>query len=75
MVRAKFKVVSVTRHADSTGAATIRLEPRYDENIPEDQRFAQATPTGHIEMWVNNLPAIEQLGLGDLFYVDFTLVK
>lgn len=75
MVRAKFKVVSVTQHDYESRARTIKLEPRYDESIPEDRRFAQATPTGEMTIYVNNPAAIEYLTLGRLFYLDFTPVE
>jgi len=74
-VRAKFKVVSVTQHTDYVAARTIKLAPVYDESIPEDRRFAQATPSGELTMYVNNPAAIEALPLGKFFYLDFTPVE
>lgn len=53
-------------------AKTVKLQCSYDTTIPEDQRFYDATPTGHIEMVVNNPVALEQLTIGKSFYVDFT---
>lgn len=74
MVRAKFKVVSVTQHAGNNEGKTIRLMSYYDESIPEDLRFAQATPSGELTMYVNNPAAVEELALGKFFYLDFTPV-
>lgn len=74
MVRAKMKVVAHTLRAGFSTSTTVRLETQYDPTIPEDQRFCKATPSGHIEMWVDNPPALEQLALGKTFYVDFTEV-
>lgn len=74
-VRAKFRVVSVTQHDGSDKARTIKLQPRYDDTIPEDQRFHQATPSGEMSMYVTNPAAIEQLSLGKDFYLDFTPVE
>lgn len=75
-VRAKFTVTSVEPHWDGTpGPRTVVLEPRYDESIPEDQRFAQATPSGRFEMNVDNPSAIEAMPVGQAFYVDFTPVE
>lgn len=74
MVRAKMTVVSFTERAQGYGSGTVRLETQYDSTIPEDQRFCKATPAGHIEMWIDNPAAIEQLKLGGKFYVDFTPV-
>jgi len=73
MVRAKFQVSSVTNHA-GWGGKTVVLSPQYDMAIPEDQRYAKATPSGKIEMTIDNPPAADQLKLGEFFYVDFTPV-
>ncbi len=70
-VRAKFQVVSITEHEGWSGK-TVHLAPRYDERIPEDRRFAQATPSGTLEMTVDNPAALAELALGRTFYLDFT---
>ncbi len=70
-IRAKFKVVAITQHTDYS-AVTIKLAPRYDEKIPEDQRYASATPSGELSMLVDNPAAIEELRLGQSFYLDLT---
>ncbi len=71
--RAKFQVTEVTSFGNQYGSAKrIKLEPRYDETIPEDQRFAQATPSGHLEMHVNNPAAADLFQLDAVFYLDFT---
>ena len=69
-VRAKL-VVSEIRE-NRYGSKTVVLEAQYDDTIPEDRRFYDATPTGRCEMMINNPAAIEQLRLGKAFYVDFT---
>jgi len=50
----------------------ITLTAQYDSSIEEDRRFAVATPSGQITMYVTNPAAIEQLQLGKFFYVDFS---
>lgn len=75
MVRAKFYVYSVTKHAPSNGrqAGTVRLHPVYSSDPNhENKRFWDATPSGSIEMQVNNMAALEQFEPGQEFYVDFT---
>lgn len=72
MVRAKFQVVEIREHAYNKTARTIVLQPQYDMSVPEDQRFAQATPNGRIEMYVDNPTAVAALEIGKDFYVDFT---
>jgi hypothetical protein len=69
-VRAKFTVTAITDRGGSM--RTIELQPRYDTSIPEDQRFALATPWGEMRLGVDNPAALEQLTIGKAFYVDFT---
>lgn len=79
MVRAKFAVTNVitTAWGAAPGQSTSKvvLEPRYDESIPEDERFQKATPSGRIEMQIDNPVAVAQLVPGKQFYVDFTPVE
>ena len=74
MVRAKFKVTSVvtTQFAPNYEQKKIVLEPQYDQKIAEDVSFSKATPTGRIEMQIDNPDAIAAMPVGTLFYVDFT---
>lgn len=69
-VRAKFTVVAITDRGGTM--KTIELQPRYDTTIPEDLRFASATPWGEMRLGVDNPAAIEQFKIGQAFYVDFT---
>ncbi len=73
-VRTKFKVVGITQH-DTGSSRTIKLSAVYDQSIPEDQRFAQATPSGELTIYVNNPAAIEQLPIGKSFYLDLVPVE
>lgn len=73
-VRAKFRVDRIVKTAAQPEAAEITLSPQYDKSIPEDQNFSKATPSGTMTLYVTNLPAIEALGLGKFFYVDFNEV-
>lgn len=74
-VRAKFQVSSVKSYAWNPNAKEITLTPQYDTSIPEDRRFAKATPSGTLTMTVDNPAASEQLELGKFFYIDFTPVE
>lgn len=69
-IRTKFTVTQVTHY--ESGGATITLEPRYSKDIPEDQRFNTATPSGKFEMYVNNPAVVERMRPGKVFYADFT---
>jgi hypothetical protein len=73
MVRAKFMVTKVA--TTNYGQKEITLSPQYDNSIEEDRRFAKATPSGTIQLYVDNPPASDYLELGKQFYVDFTKVE
>lgn len=68
-VRAKFQLQEITTTA--WGSKRLKFSCQYDSNIPEDQRFQKATPSGHIEMQIDNPAAVEQFTLGDYYYADF----
>ncbi|HEX3649578.1 MAG TPA: hypothetical protein VHV49_14225 [Pseudonocardiaceae bacterium] len=72
-IRAKFQCQSETRHAYNDEARTFRFQAMYDPSLPEDQRFAKATPTGHLEILVDNPAA--QYEVGAFYYLDFTKVS
>jgi hypothetical protein len=70
-VRGKFKVTKVAKLDWSTTAVEVTLSAYYDSSIPEDVRYAKATPSGSITMLIDNPFASDQLLLGKYFYVDF----
>lgn len=77
MVRAKFKVTCVTSKELAPNyppQKSITLEPVYDSQIAEDVSFSKATPSGRIEMQIDNPDAISAMPVGTVFYVDFTPV-
>ncbi len=77
MVRAKFKLTTITTTEYGKGVGSskkLRFDTVYDKAIPEDCSFSTATPSGTIEMQVDNPAALEQLKIGQSFYVDFTPV-
>ena len=53
---------------------TFIFQPAYDPEIPEDQRFAKASPQGEMKITVDNPPVIDYWTkqLGKQFYLDFT---
>lgn len=71
-VRAKMRLASITDH--HWGAKELTFRAEYDESLPEDQRFAKATPSGEIKMHVDNPAALDQFALGQSYYVDFNAV-
>jgi len=71
-VRAKLHLTSMTTY--EWGGKKLRFDTRYDSSIPEDQRFQKATPTGSIEMQIDNPIALDQFEMGKDYYVDFSPV-
>lgn len=73
-VRAKFKVLSVTRQAGWGGHKelhTVRLQP-VTGGSEENQKFYGSTPSGQIELGVVTESVGNQFDIGCEFYVDFT---
>ena len=55
-----------------TWPRTYRFTPQYDPTVPEDQRYAQATPIGELRIQVDN-PNVS-FEPGKAYYLDFTPV-
>jgi hypothetical protein len=69
--RAKFRCASETRRSlDEQGSRTYLFQAAYDPDVPEDQRYAKYTPSGSLEITVDN-PAVT-FELGRHYYLDFT---
>ena len=73
VVRAKFRLVEKREHCDNQGTTLVftPVTSGYDD-IEEDKRFHRYTPSGKLEMFVNNPPAVEKFALGGKYYLDFT---
>lgn len=74
MVRGKFTLQQVIHTSYGGDGRALVFVAQYDPNLPEDQSFSKATPTGRIEMTVDNPAALEGFKLGKAYYVDFTPV-
>lgn len=70
-VRAKMRVTSVTTHEWSPHARGVKLTAEYDTTIPEEQRYAQATPSGSVDLVIDNPAIVDFFTLGRKFYIDF----
>jgi hypothetical protein len=70
-VRAKFRCVKVEHSAYMT-AVKYTFAPQYDQTIPEDRRFAVASPAG--EKWINVVNPAVTFEMGDYYYLDFSPV-
>ncbi|MFZ2125682.1 MAG: hypothetical protein WAV01_03585 [Candidatus Saccharimonadales bacterium] len=71
MVRAKMEVDFVQKF---TWGEQVSLTCRYSDT-PEDNSFAQATPTGNTSITVSNPALVGFFQPGQKFYLDFTEAK
>lgn len=75
-IRCKFQVMEITEnHYNNMAnppAKRVKLEARYEDKIPEDQRFYSSTPSGSLDFVTNNPLALAELTLGRSFYIDLT---
>lgn len=76
MIRSKFKVNSVDRTKRDDGSIQsmrVKLFAVYS-NDPDsvNHAFWSATPSGYVEMQINNEAAFDQFVDGAEYYVDFT---
>ena len=74
-VRAKLMLTSKTESKWSEGCpayVSLKFTAQYDDTIPEDRRFARATPQGAFEMQVDNPAALARFELGKSYYFDIT---
>lgn len=69
-VRCKFTLNSIKHFA--YGGKEFVFHPAYDMSIPEDQRFAKASPSGEFRIVVDNPAAAAQFELGKAYYFDAT---
>ena len=73
IARCKFRVFSVESHE---WGDQVNLYTEYDENDPEDTRFAIATPSGSMEFLVSNPNLVGAFQSGrQTYYVDLTPVQ
>ena len=75
--RAKLMLTAHTEMAygpDSWRGHEFKFSTQYDPSIPEDQRFAAASPNGSMTIQVDNPTVIEAWSpmLGKQFYLDVT---
>ena len=72
--RAKFRLIKTAQYHGpyTSGAKILTFSADYDPSIPEDQRFAKATPSGTLEMTMDNPAAVALFEPGKVYYLDFS---
>lgn len=68
-IRCKMKLTEIRDYGSSR---TLVFMPEYDTRIPEDQRFALNTPSGRLEMGLNNKNLFGSFVVGQFYYLDLT---
>lgn len=71
MVRAKFRVVETKKYTEDSGAVSLQA---VTGGSTENESFWKYTPSGNIEMHIDNPAALEKFKPQQEFYVDFTPV-
>jgi hypothetical protein len=72
-VRAKLQLTEITTRIGDQ--KTVTFEARFEDTIPEDQRFQRYTPYAKSSMTIDNPAALEQFKLGEHYYLDFKRVE
>lgn len=67
-----YKAGAMEPNGEKTWPRTYRFSPQYDPSVPEDQRYAKASPMGELRIQVDN-PAVS-FKPGTTYYLDFTEV-
>lgn len=71
-IRSKFRLSSIvsTEFGPNYVQKKYIFDTLYDDTIPEDRRFCKATPTGRIEMVIDNPTAQAAFVVGQDYYFD-----
>lgn len=74
-VRSKFKITEVT--LSDNPAVRVKFYAVSNDGTPENERFHKYTPSGTLEIWVDNPPVAEwfKANLGKSVYLDMTLAE
>jgi hypothetical protein len=72
-VRAKFNVTEITKYGNA-GGGKVTLNAVVGGDNPENKEFWKATPSGKIEIWIDNPEAMAKFDFGE-YYIDFTKVE
>lgn len=68
VVRAKMRCSQVIKH--DGGWETIKFNCQYDETLPEDRRFSQATSSGNAEFTLSTKSLLGHYIPGKCYFFD-----
>jgi len=66
--RCKFKCSAIETYEHSTKLYTFQCT--YDSSIEEDRRFAKASPSGELKIYIDNPSAQKFFEVGKTYYFD-----
>ena len=73
MIRCKFRCNSVEPIENSSPPTSrVRMTAIHSPEVPEDEGFTKYTPSGELDVTINNPRALEQLQVGTYHYLDLT---
>jgi hypothetical protein len=76
--RCKFQITSILpaypNTDPSSDAKRVVFETRYDNTVAEDQAFTKYTPTGRMDVMIDNPSVTNQFAVGDNVYIDITKI-
>ena len=76
IARCKFHITHILPAYSNTdpasGAKRVVLETRYDSTVAEDRAFTKYTPSGRLDVIIDNPSVIEQLVVGAFVYIDIS---
>jgi len=71
MVRCKFNCDAIIDIPGSTAKQFVFLAA-WDSSIPENERFLKMTPTGKLEVTIDNPVALDEIRPGSSYYLDLS---
>lgn len=78
IARCKFQITHILPaypNTDALGdAKRIVFETRYDQSVEEDRAFTKYTPSGRLDVIIDNPKVTEQFAVGDTVYVDIVKI-
>jgi hypothetical protein len=69
-IKAKFNVMEITKYGNG-GGGKVTLSPVVGGDNPENKEFWEATPSGKIELCIDNPAVMQAFEFGE-YYVEFT---
>lgn len=76
--RCKFQITNILpAYPSSDPTSEVKrmvFETRYDNTIEEDRALTKLTPSGRMDVIVDNPAVTSQFAVGDVVYVDITKI-